>query len=261
MSLGICIKAAEGVVLAAESRVTYTIGNAPVTFDSVTKLFSFSPPHNFIGVVTFGAAGIGSRTVQSFMPEFEASLERARLTVREYAERLSAFFGDHFDEWRTREPNTPVNETYFVLGGFDDGEPYGTTANFTIPSQRQPSIAFAGDNFGMRWGGQRDVVDRIVVGYDPGVLPVLQQALGLTKEQLDAAAKELELFAKPLPFDIFGLQDAVDLAILFIRTTIETQRLMAVQSRGCGGPIDVATITRQEGLKFVQRKMLRGEIP
>lgn len=62
-----------------------------------------------------------------------------------------------------------------------------------------------------------------------------------------------------IPLAAMPLQDCVDLAIFFIRTTITAQRLTLGIS-GCGGPIDVAIITRREGLRFIQRKQIVGEI-
>jgi hypothetical protein len=61
-----------------------------------------------------------------------------------------------------------------------------------------------------------------------------------------------------IPLAVLPLQDCVDLALFFIRTTIVAQQL-TVGIRGCGGSIDVATITRREGLRFVQRKRIVGE--
>src|ERR671918_247520 len=97
MSLGVVIKGTEGVVLAADSRITLGVQHhggplMAVNFDNATKLLSFSDPHNFVGVVTYGAAVIGSRTAHGFLPEFEISLGDERLTTEEYAQRLSDFF-------------------------------------------------------------------------------------------------------------------------------------------------------------------------
>ena len=61
-----------------------------------------------------------------------------------------------------------------------------------------------------------------------------------------------------IPYTFLPLQDCIDLAILFIRTNIEAQRL-AADERGCGGPIDIATITRLDGFTFVQEKTIKGE--
>jgi len=56
-----------------------------------------------------------------------------------------------------------------------------------------------------------------------------------------------------------ALQDCVDLAIFFIRTTIIAQKL-TIGLRGCGGPIDVATITRRDGFQYIQKKAVFGEV-
>ena len=53
-------------------------------------------------------------------------------------------------------------------------------------------------------------------------------------------------------------QRGIDLATFLIRSTILAQSV-AIGVRGVGGPIDVAVITREKGLKFVQRKEIRGE--
>ena len=84
MSLGVVIKGTEGLVLAADSRVTLEaqrLGRAsfPVNFDNASKLLSFSKPHNFVGAVTYGLAVIGKRTAHSFIPEFGVvDLNRAK---------------------------------------------------------------------------------------------------------------------------------------------------------------------------------------
>jgi hypothetical protein len=65
-------------------------------------------------------------------------------------------------------------------------------------------------------------------------------------------ASQLQL---ALPIQFMPLQDCIDLAVLFIRTTINAQRL-TVGLRGCGGAIDVAIITRNNPLTFIQKKNL-----
>ena len=60
-----------------------------------------------------------------------------------------------------------------------------------------------------------------------------------------------------VPIQFMPLQDCINLAILFIRTTINTQEL-TVGLRGCGGEIDLAIITRNNPLRFIQQKQLTG---
>ena len=99
MSLGIAFKGPEGIVLAADSRVTLNGVQGkqllPSYYDNATKLLRIQG-QDFVGVVTYGLGAIGltePRTAHSFIPEFEATLANVdRLSVGEFAVRLSAFF-------------------------------------------------------------------------------------------------------------------------------------------------------------------------
>src|SRR5258707_9471535 len=97
MSLGIMIKGSEGVVLAADSRVTLfnqvqqqqpgpgavppPLLVIPATFDNATKVLKIKG-QDYVGAVTYGLGAFmtanGPRTMQSFIPEFEQELEQAQ---------------------------------------------------------------------------------------------------------------------------------------------------------------------------------------
>jgi hypothetical protein len=262
MSLGIVIKGPEGLVLAAESRVTL-VAHLPqgqqihVNFDNATKLLSFSTPNTAVGVVTYGQAAIGFRTAHSFIPEFEAGLPPNRLPVHDFAQRLSDFF---MQQWQAVMPTDYEGPNMtFVVGGFNEDEPYGRVFMVEIPGnptpvEQQPN---PGD-FGITWGGQREFVDRLIQGFDYRLPEIVSNTLSLQPQQVQSLMQSLNVLQMPLPLAAMPLQDCVDLAIFFVRTTITAQRL-TVGIRGCGGPIDVATITRREGLRFIQRKEIVGE--
>ncbi len=153
MSLGIIIKGPEGIVLAADSRVTLSTntpqGTIHVNYDNATKLLSFSSPNNYVGAVTYGQAAIGLRTANSYLPEFESQLNEPRLSVEEFAKRLSAFF---MDQWAKDMPaNYSGPDMTFVVGGFNEGEPYGRVFLFGIPRQPEPRQQNDG-GFGITWG-------------------------------------------------------------------------------------------------------------
>jgi len=143
MSLGIVIKSPEGIVLAAESRVTLTINGAQgqpshfVNYDNATKLFSFCSPHNHVGVVTYGLAAIGQRTAHSFVPEFESTLPAERLNVFNLAQRISQFY---MDQWRLVMPaNYNGPNMTFLVAGFNEGEPYGRVYTMDLPRNTEPT--------------------------------------------------------------------------------------------------------------------------
>ena len=262
MSLGIVIRAPEGIVLAAESRVTLTVSPpAPepaihVNYDNATKLLNFTSPHDYVGAVTYGQAAIGLRTAHSYTPEFESTLPDERVSVEDFAKRLSAFF---MDQWSLAMPTGYVGPPMtFAVGGFDEGQPYGQAYLLEVPSAPDPVRQGADDDFGITWGGQREWVDRLLQGFDSRLPELLVQTLHLDQEKQQEMLGALAGLQMQAPLQAMALQDCVDLALFFIRTTISGQQL-TVGIRGCGGFIDVATITRRMGLQFIQRKTMHGE--
>lgn len=252
------------MVLAAESRIT--LGGRrengreiPVSFDNARKVLRFADPNSYVGAVTYGLGGIGLRSAYSFIPELESALSQTRLTVEEFAKRLGDFF---LQQWQSTMPSDysgpPIT---FVVAGFNASEPYGRVYLIAIPTAPNPVEQHSGaGEFGITWGGQREIVDRLIRGYDERVLHAAKDTLHIDDTQMNQLRQSLAPLQMQVPIQFLPLQDCIDLAIFFIRTTIEAQRL-TVGIRGCGGPIDIATITRLEGFKFVQEKRIRGETP
>ena len=272
MSLGIAVKGSEGIVLAADSRLTLTatlpknsatpnlVVQIPVNFDNATKLLTFAEPNTWIGAVTFGDAVIGTtpndlRTPQSFVPEFEAGLPKERLSVADFSQKLSDFF---LKQWQARMPPAhPGPGMTFVVGGFDEDKPYGSVYLFIVPNNPVPEERSPND-FGMTFGGQNELTGRLISGYDPRVIEIAQKELGAPADRFEAFQKALGQLQLAIPFQVLPLQDCVDLAVFLIRTTTTAQNL-SIGIRGVGGAIDVAVITKRDGLSIIQQKELTGE--
>jgi hypothetical protein len=276
MSLGIAFKGPEGVVLAADSRVTLMglqpnliPGQAavlvPATFDNATKLLRLKGQERF-GAVTYGLGAIGQlapRTAHSFIPEFEANLAKEKainITVEQFATRLSEFFSS---QWKILDmpvelpQGTP--EMTFLIGGYDPEAPYGRVFEFSIPTKPKPHEWFTGPGqFGIVWGGQREFVDRLIQGYDPRVIDIVASELHLEEKQTENLREKLGTLSTPVPYQFLPLQDCVDLSIFLLRTTIRLQT-WTVGIRGVGGAIDVAVITKTDGFQPVRLKQLSGE--
>ena len=129
MSLGVAIKGPEGLVLAAESRLTVTgqIGSPEITvqasYDHATKIFSFAAPHNYVGVVTYGLGTLQNRSAFSFIPEFENSLPDDRLPVKEFADKMACFYETQWERIMPDDFDGPGMT--FLVGGFDENQAYG----------------------------------------------------------------------------------------------------------------------------------------
>lgn len=223
MSLGLVIKAPEGVVLAAESRVTLAASLAghqvPIFFDNATKMFGFEPPNNYVGVVTYGLAAIGERTAHSFLPELEAVLKQengGRLTVEAMTKRLSDFY---MGQWKAANMPNPYQgpPMTFLVAGFDDNEPYGRTFQIDLPVRTTATEQSAG-GFGITWGGQREFVDRLIQGYAARLWEILKKEAQLDDNDVAALRGACTPLQMQLPLNAMALQDCVDLALFFIRT-------------------------------------------
>jgi hypothetical protein len=271
MSLGIIIKAPEGLVLAAESRITLTtqtqqkaaqtglviVEKNNVNYDNANKLLSFNQPFDRYGVVTYGLGSIGLRTAQSLLPEFETSLAgKTKLSVSEFAKSLSDFF---MEQWKLANiVNHKGSGMIFNVAGFDDNEPYGTIYQFEIPGKPNPIEQNKKVNnqhqFGITAGGQYEIMSRLMMGYDHRIFNILTEKGILTQE---AVSKQILPLLEPIklqaPIQFMPLQDCVNLATILIKTTIDLQGL-SMGLRGCGGAIDVAIITKNKPLTFIQKK-------
>jgi hypothetical protein len=265
MTLAIVFKGTEGIVLAADSRVTLTFqvpGTQLVTpahFDNATKVLKVGK-QKYAAAVTFGLGTFGQlepRTAHSYLPEFEQELINEnveRLSVQEFAERLSGFYLKQF-----QASNTPANagDMSFLVGGYDERAAYGRMFQVSIPSNPNP-VEHNANVFGLRFGGQHEITSRILNGFDGNLLGWLKARYNLDDVQTaqlsnDAMANHL----LSIPYQVLPLQDCVDLCILLVETTAQ---LMAytVGVRGVGGAVDVATITRMDGYQPIQVKRVKG---
>ena len=271
MSLGIVVKCPEGLVLAAESRITLGAKlntpqgsqQIPVYFDNATKLLSFSEPNISVGVVTYGQAVIGQqlqRTAASFLPEFESGLPKERLTILDFAKKISEFYLKQWQE--TMPPDDQIanipNMT-FVVAGFDINNIYGQVYLIEIPRAPEPVEKNKGNQFGITFGGQNEIVSRIMMGYDIRLPNTLKKGLNLSPEQAIKFSELINQFKLAVPLQALALQDGIDLACFFIRTTIDAQKL-SIGVRGVGGDIDIAVIKRNQNLDFIQQKKEHGEL-
>ena len=263
VSLCVAINGPEGVVLGADTRLTLSRGEHPVTFDNASKLLHIS---DSVAAATYGTATIGTQPVHTFVSAFKRQLPDLLrtdgrtdvggmdppLTVKEYAEYLRRFF---LDKWKAAHGETPPS-TSLLVGGVSLGEPHGEVAridNFASPVVETPW------RFGMRWGGQVGTVNRLVKGCDPSLLRHFadQYPTEIGTSILDHFKKWDSQTNVTLPYDSMPLQDCIDLAVLLIDTTIRLQSL-SMTDRGVGGQVEIMAITPEGGTEWIRRRTTNG---
>lgn len=259
MSLLVSLRVPDGIVLAADSLMTFQtqavpkeefvrcpscdakiphslISPPPAVLSpgssNVQKLFCIKKRN--IGLGVFGMPFLTGRTIESHIRDFEK-----KVYENETVERVAAKVEEYFRVELNKEVKgiEKIPEHQFPLGfqlaGYDEQETnIGKTFSIEIgrTSQIEPLHA---KGYGCSISGDQRVI------------------LKLWKEDPNIPI--------PMPpFQLLPLQDAIDYAVFLIDTTIKFQRFTPMTPT-CGGNIDVAVITPHLGFQWISRKELIAE--
>jgi hypothetical protein len=262
LTVAIAVTVADGIVLAADSRTTAQLGGVyRAVSDTTDKVFVVSSR----AVATFGWAFLERRSIAAHMAEYAVVGTKSGDTVKEFAESLIAHFDPKVKAAQAAGPQIQPGQVAlgFLVSGYDKG--VGVTYQAILPSGAVTEMSRTDTNPGAVWQGQTDVIARLFKGLDWALLANLAAANNLTTE-FTALRPVLDQLSYNFAFDAINLQDAIDLAILAIRSTIDVQRLTfgtvagTPTVPGVGGPIQVLVV-RPTGCEWLQRSVLRGERP
>jgi hypothetical protein len=262
MSLTVTVVCPEGVVVAADSRVTLSYYLDPEStektivqsnFDNATKLMTLKEPHDFVAISTVGAGTISDRTIHSFAAEFQETLGDKRLTIKEYADKLETFYQA---QWDKKEHEDDDLEIQFQVAGLDKGEIYGELYNVTVPKGKgKPIQQIKPGVFNVAWNGDVSIVTRLVNGIDPNLAYKLGAAGfdDAVTEQISSIIANIP--GSNYPISTYALQDGINLARFLIKSTVQGQNLLQTQ-RTVGGNIDICVIKSEGGCSYISRKEL-----
>lgn len=261
------IALSEGIVLAGDSRLTQTgpiMGfQSRVLSDNGSKVFSVGK----FGVATYGEAFLQGRTIASWVDDYRSKENKPTDDIDAFGTKFSAFIQNVYDESfpipKNLPPNTPAPQRPvlgFLMAGYDV-HGIGKLMFMEFPGSPAPqSTHDTHQNTGAQWNGQTDVIQRLVMGYDPalGFLPAFNS---ISNDQKAALGQQLPRLQYNIAWNGLMLQDGIDLASTFIKTTINMQRfangtlLMPVSIPGVGGTIDVLVV-KPTGVEWVKHKNL-----
>jgi hypothetical protein len=123
----------------------------------------------------------------------------------------------------------------------------------TAPGPAIINPYFAQAQFGLVSRGQPEAIDRLTQGFSWGLFFDLADKLQLDRESTRSLSEVFLQFSPSLVHPAMPLQDAIDLARFLAETAVSYQRFL-FDDKTVGGPIEIATMSRYEGFKWVQRK-------
>lgn len=290
MTIAVACTLADGVVLGTDSAITIRGENPQTgetrtkTYHDAEKLFGLhnetDEPRLPVGIVTYGLAHLGNRTLRSYIRQFEIEHEPDELageSLEDLCEELHDFFhtryrtvigealeqgGRDFDEVGVGD----LPPLGMFVGGYSPDEPVPETHEIRVQvppdhdeldpviQKREPG------NFGSDWGGQYDGVQRFHKGYQPQVIEsaitALLDTIGVDADDLDqeAVSRAIQGAVSPheyqVPFVAMPVQEGVDYVKFLLQMMISQNRFV-FESPTCAGPIRLAVVRKYEGFEWV----------
>ena len=214
MSVICTIYVPEGIVMAAESRMTITATMKPKEDNAPTQTSIFSISDNAqkvvllnkvkIGISACGAGILDEITIADYIRIFEIQEVNPRDGVMVVADKLR----------RYSSKNSKMVQ--FHVAGYNDDEPFYT--QYRNNECKRLNHKDGQILYGAAWNGEPVAINKLLSGQ-----PNMQTN-----------------------FKIMPLKDAVDFADFLIETTIKYQRF-EMKPKTCGGDIDVLVLTKDEG--------------
>lgn len=281
MSIAVLIGVHDGLVLAADSASSLTVSSAPgITtgvanvYENANKIFNLYKGRP-IGCIAFGSGSIGNSSIGTLLKDLREILSRPetakeppfefdpkKYTMEQVARITAKFLSD---ECQKPENKAVVihNSIGLLIGGYSTGQSHGESWSVKIDGgvAQEPKMLRKPSEPGISWGGQSEVLHRIVVGYSGQLFKHLSKVsapkpdgnvptAGELRAQLIPALRGLqaELVFAPMP-----IQDAIELGRFLVHSSVMFSRFLP-GAQVVGGPIEIAAITKHEGFKWISRK-------
>ncbi len=196
MSIAVLIGVHDGLVLAADSASTLSMPAPPGAvvpggsmvanvYDNANKIFNLVKGQP-IGCITFGSGNIGNASIGTLIKDLRKQLTEepgrwdfhaGEYTMEQIAKILAKFLGSECE--KLEQPAKLNTNLGLLLGGYskpgDLGESWSVEIQQAVP---QPPRKLRQDHeVGLSWGGMTEVLQRMVVGFDPQIFQVLAAVL------------------------------------------------------------------------------------
>jgi hypothetical protein len=255
----VSVKINDGVVMAADSASSYANGMVYNNSRKIVNLREGLP----VGAMVTGAGGIGNESIETLLKDLssrfcgkdnaysEWELDPDSYSMHGIALRVRRFL---FEEKSV--PHGATTWTKLRLCGYSAGRPLAEVWEINLMGDRcpEPSCIQAEQEFGLRWDGEYEALDRLIFGLGTRFNEFAinhglsgQQAVEL-REKLVPDLYEL-LFIEAMP-----MRDAIELARYLVETTIGFVKYSVSRPKTVGGPIEIAAISKHEGFQWAQRR-------
>lgn len=260
MSIIVSVKINDGIVMAADSATTFfnENGQAFQSYNHANKIVNLVKRLP-IGVMSCGAGGIGSASIDTLLKDLRVCLrengsrqvDSGSYTMASITASVRAFFDER------AEAASFGGFLLLRICGYSSGRPLPEVWNIAFQNGKShdPECIQGEDAMGPRWNGEEEALDRLILGLPSALGEGFLKEGVLTQEQLQISVPKLYQYTvETLIMHAAPIQDAIDLARFMVETTKGFVRFSVSRRKTVGGAVEVASITKHEGFKWVQRK-------
>lgn len=266
MTVCVALKVHDCIVFAADSATSLTgvdqQGNQKVVniYDHANKVFNLHKQLP-IAAMTAGIGNFGKCSISTISKDLRAlfmngdtnyklgedyTLEEVAVQARKY------LYEDRFSNLDEK----PLGTFQYWVGGYSSGQDVGEIWKIQIDNGDcpDPVCEAARDVPSMiSWGGQTEAINRLLLGYGQG-LPEALLSAGLPQKDLDVCMRHVASRTQAgLANPAMPTRDAIELTTFLADAQKQFVRF-SIGSNTVGGELDVATVTKHEGFKWIKRK-------
>jgi hypothetical protein len=256
----------DGIVIAADSRVTYQNNSYVDTAEKIIVVDSCA-------VALYGLVGVSDEDLRNYVKALELNDKASIQSIKGVGEletihwKVEELVSKKYYVWFQSGKTSNVCGGYIIFGFQDNNPQLISCFNGDFSDARHSSIEIKPCYYGLIYKGQTDVISRLIYGVDEN-LGLVDEDLSHDRETADCKYDvnkdhKREEMRNKLQYKIayysMTIDDAVQFAKNLVQITITMQKyssgneLMSRPVAGVGGDIDILTITK-DGTRWIQKK-------
>lgn len=265
MTICIGIKVNESIVFVADSATSIAsagVGGAPMISrvynhaDKVFNLFRGQP----IVAMTCGLGNFGTESIASIAKAIRKKLMSGETAISCENYTIESVIRFCFDVFREKhealDAAIRASTTFeFFVGGFSHDKNGNEIWKFSFANGTvlEPECVANTETCNIIWAGQPEACVRLVLGISSQTKEVLKNA-GLNEDQASQLVQNIiQASEAPLLEPSMPVIDAIRLGEFLAQTTASFVRFLPGADT-VGGDLDIATVTKYEGFRWIKRK-------
>lgn len=268
MTIAIALKVKAGLVLAADSALTITRpgndGNPYIVnvYNNATKIYSIFEELP-VGMVTYGSNNIGTEPLQQLIQNFKKLINSNdnfwkinfnNFTLPEIINKLGHYLFDLKYKVIYRDSTKPPLK--IILVGYSSHSSNPEIWKITLDEFGFTANEWFENNVGIIYGGEgTEALDRLIHGTSSSTCIALVKYGKCTKDKAEGLTDMLfQKLDSNFVESFMPLQDAIELVSFLGETAISFERFKPTAIKHVGGPLSIATITKESGFNWIKAK-------